>query len=106
MPTATYRNLISKYIADDLSLEDTEELLEWLNQDPANDALLKEMQGVWDKTRDYPEKLSVDTQNAWLKVKRSILTSKSEQCKKKQGFFSIITQTWSTYVGSIYRRFT
>ncbi len=104
MQSDLYRNLISKYIADKLTPEDTEELLEGLNKDQELENKLREMQGVWDKTRDYPEKLNVDTQAAWLKVKRSVSGSNPVKLRKKPGFFSVIIKTWSSYLQAIFTK--
>lgn len=63
---------MSRYLADSLSLEETEELLQWLDEDPAHAALLAELQETWDKSRDYPGSFSVNEQAAWKKVRSRI----------------------------------
>lgn len=98
------RNLMGRYIADRLSLEEATELLEWLNADPAREIDLKEMQDVWDKSRDYPEILNIDTQSAWVKVKRSVQSSGLEQGHKKISF-SGFRQTIYNYIQAFSKRF-
>jgi hypothetical protein len=70
-----YWNLMSRYLADDLSLEETETLLRWLDEESSRAGLLKELQEAWDISRNYPEKFSVDSNAALLKVKRTILAA-------------------------------
>lgn len=63
---------MSRYLADSLSLEETEKLLQWLNEDPAHEVFFAEIQQAWDKSRDYPDGFFVDVQKAWQKVKLRI----------------------------------
>ena len=67
-----YWDFMSRYIAGSLSLEETEKLLQWLNEDPAHEVLFAELQQIWDKSRNFPDDFSVNTQAAWQKVKLRI----------------------------------
>lgn len=72
MSEEKYWNLMSRYLANELSLEETEELLTWLDDDPARADLLKELQDTWDATKNYPENFNVDTSAGWQKLKNLI----------------------------------
>ncbi|WP_207427772.1 FecR family protein [Pedobacter sp. SYSU D00535] len=76
MSDEKYWNLMSRYLSNDLTLEETEELLEWMNDDPSRADLLKELQDTWDKTRNYPENFKVDTRAGWQKVRTAIEVQK------------------------------
>ena len=65
MSEEKYWNLMSRYLSNELSLEETEELLTWLDDDPARADLLKELQDTWDATKNYPENFNVDTSAGW-----------------------------------------
>ncbi|MGV3508528.1 MAG: FecR family protein [Sphingobacteriaceae bacterium] len=72
MSEEKYWNLMSRYLANELSLEETEELLTWLDDDPARADLLKELQDTWDATKNYPENFNVDTSAGWQKLRTLI----------------------------------
>jgi transmembrane sensor len=67
-----YWNLMSRYLANDLSLAETDELLKWVDDDPPRAILLRELRETWDQTQDYPGHLEVDPTAAWHKVKQSV----------------------------------
>lgn len=72
MSEEKYWNLMSRYLSNELSLEETEELLTWLDDDPARADLLKELQDTWDATKNYPENFNVDTSAGWQKLRTLI----------------------------------
>ena len=72
MEEEKYWDLMSKYLADDISIREMEELLLWFEQEPGRADLLKELQDTWDKSKNYSENLRVDTATAWSKVNRTI----------------------------------
>ncbi|MGX5688101.1 anti-sigma factor [Arcticibacter tournemirensis] len=74
-----YWNLMNRYLSNELSLKETEDLLEWLDEDPARADLLKELQELWDKTKDYPENFKVDTRAAWHKLTNNIRAREKKQ---------------------------
>lgn len=76
-----YWNLMSRYASRDLSIEETEELLEWLGDDPARANLLKEFTDTWDTTKNYPENFEVDTNAGWKKLKSAIDVSRKNKVK-------------------------
>ncbi|MFD2162583.1 FecR family protein [Paradesertivirga mongoliensis] len=75
MTEEKYWNLMSRYLSNDLSIEETDELLAWLGDDPARADLLKELQQTWDATKNYPEDFHVDTKAGWQRLKASINVS-------------------------------
>lgn len=77
---------MTKYLSNQLSLKEAEELLEWIEADPTRGDLLKELQETWDKTKDYPENLRVDTRAAWHKL-RSNIKAQEQKEKKNPDFF-------------------
>jgi len=77
---------MSRYVCGELSLKETEELLEWLGDDPDRADLLKEFQDTWDKTKSYPENFKVDTRAAWQKLRTSICVEPPKPKVKTIGF--------------------
>lgn len=74
---------MSRYVSNELSLEETEELLEWLGDDPVRAELLKELQDTWDKTKNYPENFKVDTRAAWQKLRSTIAVEETDNKVRK-----------------------
>jgi hypothetical protein len=72
MEEEVYHNLLSKYVSNELSLEETDVLLEWLSDHPENEVLLRNFQETWDLTKNYPENFKVDTSAAWFKLRSSL----------------------------------
>ena len=72
MSEEKYWNLMSRYLANDLSIKETEELLAWLDDDPARADLLKELRDTWDATNNYPEDFEVDTRAGWQRLRTAI----------------------------------
>lgn len=67
-----YWDLMSKYVSRDLSIEETEELLTWLDDDPERANMLKELTDTWAVTKNYPENFDVDTQAGWNRLKNAL----------------------------------
>lgn len=79
---------MGRYLADDVSLEETEILLQWLNEDSSRSEILKELQEAWDTSKPYPEKFYVDKEVALLKVRRTILNpSLSNSTSRSLAFY-------------------
>lgn len=81
-----YWNLMSRYLANDLSLAETDELLKWVDDDPSRAILLRELQETWEKTQDYPGPLDVDTHAAWNKVKPSLSVQSESKIRSVYSF--------------------
>lgn len=66
-----YLDLISKYLSGNISPEETDDLLSWLEEDPARMSLLQSMQSAWDKSGEYriPE---FETDPAWKRVSQRL----------------------------------
>ena len=73
-------NLLSRYVANEISLAEVEELLQWISEDPDREDLLRDFQETWDIARSYPENFKVDTPSAWVKVRNTI--SEAEPARK------------------------
>ncbi len=86
MSDEKFWGLMSRYVCGELSLKETEELLEWLGDDPARADLLKEFQDTWDRTKNYPENFKVDTRAAWQKLRTSISVEPPKPNVKTIGF--------------------
>ncbi len=84
-----YWNLMNRYLSNELSLDETNDLLEWLDRDPARTDLLKELQEIWDKTKDYPENFKVDTRAAWHKLTNNIKAQEKKQQRNPMPLTSI-----------------
>ncbi|WP_207424706.1 hypothetical protein [Desertivirga brevis] len=72
MSDDVYLNLLSRYVSNELTLQETEELLEWIGDEPEREKLLREFQETWDIAREYPESFRVDTPAAWQRLRHSI----------------------------------
>lgn len=67
-----YYSLLSRYVSNELTLQETEELLLWIGDDPEREKLLRDFQETWDVAKDYPESFKVDTRAAWQRLRHSI----------------------------------
>lgn len=69
-----YWILLSRYIAKDLSIEEVDELLAWIDEDPKRVNLLQEVQSIWDQSKHYQQQISdtLDPSTSWLKIKNEI----------------------------------
>jgi len=65
MDDATYMDLISKYLSGNASIAEKEELMAWVERDPANRAFLEEMIELWSIADHYEEHFATDTPQAW-----------------------------------------
>jgi len=95
MAEEKYWNLMSRYLSNDLSLSETEELLAWLDEDPARADLLKELRDTWDATQNYPDDFVVDTEAGWKKLKSAIDVQEKAQVR------SIGTFSWIGIAASL-----
>lgn len=92
MNEENYWNLMNRYLSNELSLREAEDLLEWLNEDTGRADLLRELRDTWDRTKDYPESFKVDTSAAWQKLRSTMKDTvlKSEN----HGSLHVITAIW------------
>lgn len=65
-------NLLSRYVANEISLDEVDELLQWISEDPEREDLLREFQETWDLAKNYPENFKVDTPSAWVKLRNTV----------------------------------
>lgn len=82
-----YWILLSRYLANDLSLDETDELLAWIEADPERITLLQQAQSAWDKSKNYQNDVSaVNTDAAWLKVKNKLNDQKPAKTVNLQNY--------------------
>lgn len=62
-----------RYVTHDLSLLETEELMDWVGDVPERIALLQDIQETWDKTRNYPVSVGKNGQLVWNNFKLSVM---------------------------------
>ena len=69
-----YWGLLGRYLSNELSLEETNELLSWIEQDPSRVELLQELQASWDQAIHYKNRESeyFNVDLAWQKVSAKI----------------------------------
>jgi transmembrane sensor len=74
-----YWELISKYLSNNITLPEIEELMQWVDKDSEQADLFKELQQVWEYSQTYGQEFNPDTELAWEKVEKRLLqdTSKS-----------------------------
>ncbi len=87
MEEEKYWLLMSRYLSNELTLEETTELLNWIEEKPERTELLQQLQSAWDKTAVYQEEpahFNVDT--AWHKVAEKLTVVAQPPAKKKISF--------------------
>lgn len=68
-----YWLLMSRYLTNEITLEETDELLMWIDEDPKRIELLQQLQDDWGKSDVYGEaEEAFDTHVAWQKVSARI----------------------------------
>jgi len=68
-----YWLLMSRYLTNEITLEETDELLKWIDEDPKRVELLQQLQNDWGKSDVYSEAdEAFDTHVAWQKVSSRI----------------------------------
>lgn len=90
-----YWVLMSRYLSNELSSDETDELLLWIEQDPSRTELLQELQSSWDKAVHYKDYHTqyFDVERAWQKVSLKI----DEKEKPK----TVINLSWLRYAAII-----
>lgn len=90
-----YLELIGKYLSNNITLPETEELLEWVNKDSKNADILKDLQEVWERSQLYDGNFEPDTVVAWQKIqgrldkKFDVDGTESENQHLKPGWFTL-----------------
>lgn len=94
-----YWILISRYLANELSDTETDELLVWVNDKPAHAELLQQMQNAWDKSDDYlkTNEPEINVDSAWTKVEQRLFVNE----KKKAKVISIKSYKWIGIAASL-----
>src|SRR5690606_12640218 len=90
-----YWVLMSRYLSNELSSDEIDELLSWIEQDPSRAELLQELQSSWDKAVHYKNYNTryFDVEEAWLKV--SLKIDQEEKPK------TVINLSWLRYAAII-----
>lgn len=65
MDDAKYMDLIAKYLSGNADVAEKEELMAWVERDPANRAFFEEMIELWSISDNYEEQFATDTAQAW-----------------------------------------
>jgi len=65
-------NLLSRYVSNEISLEEIEELLQWINEDPEREEILRDFQETWEIAKNYPENFKVDATAAWVRLRNTM----------------------------------
>ena len=63
-----YLDLISKYLSNNITLAETDELLRWVDEDSKHADILKEYQEAWERSQLYDSTFEPDIAVAWQKV--------------------------------------
>ncbi|HEY0666702.1 MAG TPA: FecR domain-containing protein, partial [Sphingobacteriaceae bacterium] len=69
-----YLELIGKYLSNNITLAETEELLEWVNSDTKHADILKDLQETWERSHLYRNDFEPDTVAAWQKIQGRLNT--------------------------------
>ncbi|MBL4649394.1 MAG: FecR domain-containing protein, partial [Aureispira sp.] len=88
-----YLTLLGKVLTKSASLEEKEQLEQWANENKTQKTFVEETTEVWDLSKNYAEKLSVDTNSAWDK-----LEGKLENNRAKPTLFRSLTSYWKAAV--------
>ncbi|ADY52831.1 anti-FecI sigma factor, FecR [Pseudopedobacter saltans DSM 12145] len=90
-----YWVLMSRYLSNEISSEETDELLFWIEGDPSRGELLQELQTSWDKSAHYKNSDSqyFNADDAWTKVSMKI--------EKKEPGPRVIKIAWLKYAAAL-----
>jgi ferric-dicitrate binding protein FerR (iron transport regulator) len=80
-----YWILISRYLSNELSDTETDELLAWVNENPEHTELLQQMQNAWEQSNKYLQNSvqEIDTDQAWKNVESRLFASQQSAKIKK-----------------------
>lgn len=67
-----YIELIAQYLSGEISVSDRKDLMEWVNSDAKNQALLKETTQLWEISEEYDSPFDTNVNEAWKKVEQKI----------------------------------
>ena len=72
-----YWILISRYLSNELSDTETDELLAWVNENQEHTELLQQMQNAWEQSNNYLQNATqeIDADEAWKSVEQRIFAS-------------------------------
>jgi len=68
-----YWNLITKYLTGEISPEENDELLQWIDEKSANKELLKKAESLWELSGKYNFDFKPDTNRDWEELKAKII---------------------------------
>jgi transmembrane sensor len=86
-----YWLLISRYLSNDITLEETEELLKWIDVDPERTVLLQQLQKSLEETSVYSETHEAfDANVAWEKVSARIGTPVQKPKQQKVHYLQLV----------------
>ena len=67
-----YIELIAQHLSGEISESNRKELMEWVNSDAKNQALLKETTQLWEISKEYDSPFDTNVYDAWKKVEQKI----------------------------------
>ena len=67
-----YIELIAQNLSGEISEKDRIDLMEWVNSDAKNQALLKETTQLWEISEEYDSPFETNVNEAWKKVVQKI----------------------------------
>ena len=72
MKEEKYIELIAQHLAGEISESNRKELMEWVDADAKNQALLNEATQLWKVTENYDSEFDTNVEVAWAKVEKTI----------------------------------
>lgn len=79
-----YIELIAQHLSGEISESDRKDLMEWVNSDAKNQALLKETTQLWEISEEYDSPFDTNVNEAWKKVEQKIeVTNDSKDSSAK-----------------------
>ena len=79
-----YIELIAQHLSGEISESDRKDLMEWVNSDAKNQALLKETTQLWEISEEYDSPFETNVNDAWKKVEQKIeVTNNSKDSSVK-----------------------
>jgi len=79
-----YIELIAQHLSGEISENDRKDLMEWVNSDAKNQALLKETTQLWEISEEYDSPFETNVNEAWEKVAQKIaITNDSKDSSAK-----------------------
>ncbi|MFK8009056.1 MAG: FecR family protein [Saprospiraceae bacterium] len=79
-----YIELIAQHLSGEISEKDRKDLMEWVDADAKNQALLKETTQLWEISEEYDSPFETNMNEAWKKVEQKIeVTNESKDSSAK-----------------------